>query len=289
MANLCIGALVAFGPVPGTALVPAFGLSSTLMAWFVLRLRLTVAARDRAIDELRRSKTEADQLAGLGLLASGMAHELGTPLTTLAVTLDDWAEIGLPEGTARQKDLETMVAQLKRCRAIVTRTLQAAGRERLEAAAAVPAEAEIRRILALWSGARGRTRVPVTADTSLRGAQMLSAPILEAALINLFDNAESAAPGTVAASLSRAGDRLILRLTDRGPGFPETVLSQPGTPFVSGTGAPGRGLGLFLARNAIDRLGGRMTLRNSATGAEVEIAFPLLDRPQTEEATDARA
>lgn len=288
LANLCVAALVGFGPVPGTALVPAFGLSSTLMAWFVLRLRLTVAARDRAIEDLRRAKAEADQLAGLGLLASGMAHELGTPLTTLAVTLDDWAEVGLPEGAARQKDLETMVAQTRRCRAIVTRTLQAAGRERLETAAAVPAEAEIRRILALWSGARGRARVPVRADPGLRGAQMLSASILEAALINLLDNAESAAPGTVTATLTRQGNRLILRLSDRGPGFPDRVLAQPGTPFASGTGAPGRGLGLFLARNAIDRLGGRMALRNTATGAEVEIAFPLLDRPQTEEPADAR-
>lgn len=280
LSNLSVWALVTLVPAPAggpaTALVPAFGLTSTLMAWFVLRLRLAAAARAAAIEALRKSKAEADQLAGLGLLASGMAHELGTPLTTLAVTLDDWAEVGPPEGPAAQAELDRMIAQLHRCRAIVSRTLQAAGRERLETAAAVPAEAEIRRILALWSGARGRSRVPVVASASLRGARMLSAPVLEAALINLLDNAESAAPGTVAAELSGRGGQMILRLTDRGPGFPDFVLTGPAAPFVTGSGAPGRGLGLFLARNAIDRLGGRMELRNTATGAEVRIAFPLL-------------
>ncbi|WP_444429629.1 ATP-binding protein [Rhodobacter capsulatus] len=76
---------------------------------------------------------------------------------------------------------------------------------------------------------------------------------------------------------------MILSLTDRGPGFPDFVLTGPAAPFVTGSGAPGRGLGLFLARNAIDRLGGRMELRNTPTGAEVQIAFPLLDPPLTDE------
>jgi len=283
LSNLSVWALVTLaqgaGPNPGTALVLAFVLTSTLMAWFVLRLRLSAAARDRAIEALRRAQVEADQLAGLGLLASGMAHELGTPLTTLAVTLDDWADVGPPEGPEAKAELDRMIAQLHRCRAIVTRTLQAAGRERLETAAAVPAEAEIRRILAMWSGSRGRARVPVSASPTLRGARMLSAPILEAALINLLDNAESAAPGSVAAEITTKGQDMIVTLRDRGPGFPETVLSQPAAPFVSGSGAPGRGLGLFLARNAIQRLGGRMELRNTASGAEVCLTFPLLERP----------
>ncbi|SOC02977.1 sensor histidine kinase [Rhodobacter maris] len=262
-----------------TGLFLAFVLTSTLMVWFVLRLRLSMAAREAAIEELRRAKAEADQLVGLGLLASGMAHELGTPLTTLAVTLDDWAEIGPPEGAAMTSELERMIAQLHRCRAIVSRTLQAAGRERLEAAADVPAEAEIRRILAMWSGSRGRARVPLTASATLRGARILTAPIFEAALVNLLDNAESAAPGTLSARLETEGQRLVLTLTDRGPGFPESVLAHPGAPFLSGSGMPGRGLGLFLARNAIDRLGGRMELRNTPAGAEVRLCLPVLDRP----------
>ncbi|SOC12776.1 two-component system sensor histidine kinase RegB [Rhodobacter sp. JA431] len=286
LSNLAMFGLVALtaeaGPAP-TGLFLAFVLTSTLMVWFVLRLRLSMAARERAIEELRRAKAEADQLVGLGLLASGMAHELGTPLTTLAVTLDDWAEIGPPEGDALAPELDRMITQLRRCRAIVSRTLQAAGRERLEAAADVPAEAEIRRILAIWSGSRGRARVPVQTTPALRGTRILTAPIFEAALVNLLDNAESVAPGTLEASLNREGNLLVFTLTDRGPGFPESVLANPGAPFLSGSGQPGRGLGLFLARNAIDRLGGRMELRNTPTGAEVRLSLPLLSRSLPEE------
>ncbi|WP_223639651.1 sensor histidine kinase [Rhodobacter sp. TJ_12] len=286
LSNAAMSFLVALavgaGPAP-TGLILAFVLTSTLMVWFVLRLRLSMAAREAAIEELRRAKAEADQLVGLGLLASGMAHELGTPLTTLAVTLDDWADIGPPEGEALAPELDRMITQLHRCRAIVSRTLQAAGRERLEAAADVPAEAEIRRILATWSGSRGRARVPLVAASSLRGARILTAPIFEAALVNLLDNAESLAPGTLSATLACEGGRLELVLSDRGPGFPETVLAHPGAPFLSGSGQPGRGLGLFLARNAIDRLGGRMELRNTSRGAAVRVSLPLLARSSSEE------
>ena len=157
LANACVWGLTllpASSGRGGGAIFLAFILASTILSWFTLRLRANLAARAAAIEALRRERAEADQLVGLGLLASGMAHELGTPLTTLAVTLDDWADLGLPDEPARGAALSAMIAEVKRCREIVSRTLRAAGRERFEAAAEVGAETEFRRLLALWSTTR---------------------------------------------------------------------------------------------------------------------------------------
>jgi len=279
LANACVWGLTLL-PVSsgrGGAIFLAFILASTILSWFTLRLRANLAARAAAIEALHRERAEADQLVGLGLLASGMAHELGTPLTTLAVTLDDWAELGLPDEPARGAALSAMIAEVKRCREIVSRTLRAAGRERFEAAAEVRAEPEFRRLLALWSTTRDRAPVPLAVAPGPQ-ARFLTEPMFEAAALNLLDNAEAAAPGTLSATLTVTAGEVIFTLTDRGPGFPPAVLDHPGAPFVSGSPEAGRGLGLFLTRNALARLGGRMELANSDRGAVIRITLPRLDR-----------
>lgn len=280
LANACVWGLTllpASSGRGGGAIFLAFILASTILSWFTLRLRANLAARAAAIEALRRERAEADQLVGLGLLASGMAHELGTPLTTLAVTLDDWADLGLPDEPARGAALSAMIAEVKRCREIVSRTLRAAGRERFEAAAEACAETEFRRLLALWSTTRDRAPVPLTIAPGTR-ARFLTEPMFEAAALNLLDNAEAAAPGTLSATLTVTAGEVVFTLTDRGPGFPAAVLDHPGAPFVSGSPEAGRGLGLFLTRNALARLGGRMELANSDRGAVIRITLPRLDR-----------
>ena len=72
------------------------------------------------------------------------------------------------------------------------------------------------------------------------------------------------------------GDRLTLRVLDRGPGFSDEMLASFGRPYHSSKGRPGGGLGLFLSVNVARKLGGNVSARNRETGgAEVTIALPL--------------
>ena len=75
---------------------------------------------------------------------------------------------------------------------------------------------------------------------------------------------------------SRDGDRLVLGVNDRGPGFAEELLPQIGKPYNSSKGRPGGGLGLFLVVNVVRKLGGEVRVRNRrGGGASVTVILPL--------------
>ena len=212
----------------------------------------------------------------MGLLASGAAHELGTPLSTLAVILGDWQH--LPHFTSDPEllqDVAEMQAQVLRCKAIVGGILQSAGEVRGEAPHVTTARALVDGMAAEWQrsrampGLRFVNRIDddmaIVADVGLR--QML---------FNILDNAHEASPGEVALDAHIEADQLVLAVEDGGPGFDPGMLERLGTPYRSSKGAPGRGLGLFLSVNVARTLGGTIAARNRpGGGAAVTVRIPL--------------
>ncbi|HEY1229122.1 MAG TPA: ATP-binding protein, partial [Ramlibacter sp.] len=114
---------------------------------------------------------------------------------------------------------------------------------------------------------------------------IIAATALRQMLDNVRDNALEAAPGRPVRFSAEADDEhLLLRVQDEGPGFAPEVLARLGTPYHSSKGAPGRGLGLFLAMNVARTLGGELHAHNREEGgADVLISLPLsaLDPPST--------
>jgi len=92
----------------------------------------------------------------------------------------------------------------------------------------------------------------------------------------VLDNALEASPHRVKLDVERVDDRLVLTVTDAGPGFAPHMLTQLGKPYQSSKGRPGGGLGLFLVVNVLRTLGGNVTAHNLAEGgALVRISLPL--------------
>ena len=107
---------------------------------------------------------------------------------------------------------------------------------------------------------------------------------LKQMICNVLDNALEASPGWVGLESWRDEDRLVLRVSDAGPGFAAAMLSQFGKPYQSSKGRPGGGLGLFLALNVARQLGGSIVARNrEPSGAVVTMSLPLaaLAPPET--------
>jgi two-component system sensor histidine kinase RegB len=105
---------------------------------------------------------------------------------------------------------------------------------------------------------------------------MVSDSALKQTIHNVLDNALEASPQRVQFEVERIDDRLVLTVTDAGPGFPPYMLTQLGKPYQSSKGRPGGGLGLFLVVNVVRTLGGNVTAHNLAEGgARVHIALPL--------------
>ena len=253
----------------------SFALAACLLAWFVIRIRENLRDRDRQIAALQRQMLEEDHLVRLGLLSTGAAHELGTPLTTLAVTLDDWRSLSVPEGIERDKQLDRMLTELGRCRRIVSDMLLSSGQERLEEIRPIGLAAFLTEVFANWQCEGGDLQVN---QAPLPAITLLDDPVLEQVLRQVLDNAQEAgARRVVVSAKTDTRDWLVLSLTDDGPGFPPEVLQRPGQPDHEAQSANRRGLGLFLVVNAMRRLQGTLAIDNpDGGGAAVTLAFPRL-------------
>ncbi|MDH5832666.1 ATP-binding protein [Luteimonas kalidii] len=257
-------------------LLLCFMLIATLLVVFITRIGRIIRARDARLAALRQRAAEEEHIVRMGLLASGAAHELGTPLSTLAVILGDWQH--LPHFTSDPEllqDVSEMQAQVLRCKAIVSGILASAGETRGEAPRGTTLRAFLDDLVDEWNRSRSvrgfryddriDQDVPIVADAGLQ--QMLW---------NILDNALEASRSRVTLEATRSGEAVVLRVRDDGPGFGAGMLERLGTPYQSSKGAPGRGLGLFLSVNVARTLGGTIEAGNEpGGGAVVTITLPL--------------
>jgi two-component system sensor histidine kinase RegB len=212
----------------------------------------------------------------MGLLASGAAHELGTPLAQLAVILNDWGHMPalakLPEVSQEIKDMQ---AAVQRCKAIVTGILLSAGEARGEAPTVTSVNALLDEIVDEWRRRRS-THTLVYENRFGIDLPIVSDSVLKQTVCNVLDNAFEASPTWQRLSVTHEGELLLLRICDAGPGFASAQLEQLGKPYQSSKGRQGGGLGLFLVVNVVRKLGGTVAAENrSEGGACVTISLPL--------------
>ncbi len=253
-----------------------FALNAGLLVTFIVRITRNLRQRDAHLADLRQRAAEEENIVRMGLLASGAAHELGTPLATLAVILGDWAR--LPTFTSDPELLEEvleMQAQIQRCKAIVSGILMSAGEARGESSEETSICVFLDELVEEWKASRPVTSfvydnrfgqdVPVVSDSTLKQT-----------ICNILDNALEASPHHVSLEVERNADALRITVKDNGSGFPPEMLAQLGKPYQSSKGRPGRGMGLFLVVNVARTLGGRVTARNRVGGgAVVTLTLPL--------------
>ena len=253
-----------------------FALVAVLLVLFVTRINGNLRERDAYLVEVRRQAVEEEHIVRIGMLASGAAHELGTPLSSLSVILGDWRRMPAVAADADLiRDVEEMQAEVQRCKAIVTSILLSSGDARGEQSAATTVRALFDRVIADWTAARDFGRAAYR-DGFGSDVPIVSDVVLQQAVFNLLDNAAEASPQAIAVALTRRGDSLVLTVCDEGPGFAAAQLADLGKPYNSSKAELGRGLGLFLVGNVARKLGGTLRARNPARGgAEVTLELPL--------------
>jgi two-component system sensor histidine kinase RegB len=258
----------------------SFALSCILLTLFISRISGNLRSRDAYVAELQRHAVEEDNIVRMGLFASGAAHELGTPLASLSVILNDWRRMPrLKRDRALAEDVAVMEAEVRRCKAIVSDILDSAGAPREEAMHSAGARRLVEDLATAWRA----THPKVTLATSYegpKGAVAVSSPALRQAVWNLLDNAAEVSPDNVRLRATVCSDELALCVLDNGPGFEPVHLATIGKPQASRKG-PGHGVGLFLAANAVRKLGGQLKASNRPEGgAEVCLILPLASSPQ---------
>ncbi len=253
-----------------------FALNAILLVVFVTRINRNLRERDAHLAALRQHAAEHDHIVRMGLLASGAAHELGTPLASLSVILSDWRRMpALASNAEIADDLAEMEASLQRCKTIVTGILVSAGQARGEESTPTTISAFLTALVEEWRAARSATSLHFTNSVG-DDLAIVSDVSLKQAIFNVLDNAFEVSRDWVEFTVERNADMLILSVSDRGPGFAPEMLAQLGKPYQSSKGRPGGGLGLFLVVNVIRNLGGVVTAENHRKrGATVRLTLPL--------------
>lgn len=216
------------------------------------------------------------RLSALGALSAAAAHELGTPLATIQLTAKEMARAA--KDPEMQEDAALLVSQAQRCRDILKRLSQAPSDtdrmhdrivlgDALEEVAA-PLHGLGIAILVRLEGGEGE--VPVVRRR----------PEVLYALGNFIENAVDFAQGTVEVTARWDPQAIHITVSDDGPGYSPEILAKLGEPYISSrkgrTGLGGLGLGVFIAKTLIERVGGEVHFDNGSRtgGARVSLSLP---------------
>ncbi|MFD1703558.1 ATP-binding protein [Methylopila henanensis] len=253
-----------------------FALDAILVVTFVARMGRNVRERDARLADLRQQAAEETHIVRMGLLASGAAHELGTPLATLDVILNDWRRMpALAHNAELLDEIEDMQAEVRRCKAIVTGILLSAGEARGDAPVVTTVAAFLDDVVADRRAARPVGVIAYENDFG-EDQPIVSDTGLKQVIATVIDNAIDASPHWVGVTASREQDALVIAVADDGPGFAPEMLANFGKPYSSTKGRPGGGLGLFLVVNVVRKLGGAAVAANRpGGGAIVTLTLPL--------------
>lgn len=253
----------------------AFVVASVLVAYFVTRVADELRDRDRALREARDRAARIERLAALTTLAAGAAHELGSPLSTIAVaakelerSLRAHADLGELADDAR-----LVREEVTRCRGILDRMAVRAGSVTGEAAV----ERDLHATLAVLAEALGRERMARVRASVDEAAVRLPKSAVDTILENLVRNALDASPTQpVRVRLEVVAEELRITVADEGAGMDEATRQRALDPFFS-TKEPGKGmgLGLFLVDTLTHELGGRLAIESGpGRGTTVEVVLP---------------
>ncbi|SEA81732.1 sensor histidine kinase [Alkalimonas amylolytica] len=248
----------------------AFALSAALISWFISAQARQIRKQARVLNQLQQQQLQQEQMLALATFAANTAHDLATPIQTMALIADE-----LQVDAAQSDQLKDLQQQLQRCQHLVQQLRQDAGSLR-QPQQAEPVLTLTEQTVQRWLASRPDIEVDCQFDRKATDFLLAEPQSLAAALLNILDNAADASLArqqsklSIACQLSAQG--CSIRIRDYGEGFSEQRLQELGhLPQLS---SQGLGIGQFLANASIERLGGKVVRSNLADGALTCIELP---------------
>ncbi len=247
----------------------SLGLAGALITFFVHRIALGIAQQRDELTRLRDAARADRELARIGSLAAGAAHELGTPLATLAVLA---GELEHMQDDEKQEAIDVMRGEIARCKRIIGSMASS----ELRAEALSLSDIEPWKLAELAAGCGAATTCQwVGAE---RDIAFVPKALVLGILQELVKNAENAsgAEGNVQVLGERDHKGLTLSIVDRGHGMSPDVLAAATDPFYSTKEKPeSMGLGLFLVSAQLRAYGGSLAIESTpGKGTTIQISIP---------------
>lgn len=269
-------------PAPGFQLPEMFAaaiwVSLVLGMLFLMFYAWRVAEEARRMSEALAATqialSQEQELSALGSLAAAAAHELGTPLGTIALITTELLHGQAVAGEVRT-DLELLDGEVARCRAILASLAQNPSAGADPAVSQLAFDALIADVAARYGDAD--TAVVVTAGATGNPPLVRRSAELVQGLGNLVENATEFSKSRVDLAFTWNDEEVELSISDDGPGFAENILALLGDPYISTRPDSGRmGLGVFISKTLLERTGAALHFfnRRQGSGATVVIRWP---------------
>ena len=270
------------------SLVIGIGFTS-IYAW---RIASEAARMQAGLAATQLALAREHRMAAIGALAAAAAHELGTPLGTIAVVSRE-LERALPENSQEAEDARLLRQEAERCRGILTR-LARPEESVMSALDRLPLAALLDDIASPHRSDELMVQIEVAEESrALPVPKVWRAPALLHGLGNVIANAADFARSRVRVIASWNDQEIRVSVEDDGPGFAPDIIERIGEPYVTSrpgtyalddtefspadafTGQQGMGLGYFIAKTLIEQTGGSIKARNAArAGARVTARWP---------------
>lgn len=249
-----------------------------LYAWF-----LTSETRrlNDALQATQFALAAEQQLTALGALAAATAHELGTPLSTIALVARE-LQRDTPPGSPHAEDIALLISQSERCRTILADLSRRPEQEGIPLLDSQPLSIILQNIAKPYLRMGLDFMVLDTTADSEHPVTFSQTPELKHGLANILQNGLQFAHSRLVATISREGGVIRCLLEDDGPGFPPAFLERLGEPYLSSRSEHGihLGLGLFIARTLLAQTGATLAFANHPQkGAMVTVTWPDVKAP----------
>jgi two-component system sensor histidine kinase RegB len=247
-----------------------FAISAAIISYFVSQIASELELQQKNIAEYREQQLENEQLLAIGTLAAGTAHELGTPLNTMRLLVDEM-QIQKPCNT----DINLLSQQIDQCKITLKQLQSTANESATNQYSNQTLHSYFDQLIERWQLMRPELNAKVSyAKCEYPVPDIRFHPTIAQSILNLLNNAADASPSEVEVSISWSDTEVIICIKDFGEGFEETKVKNQKS--FSSSKTDGLGLGLFLSQNTVTRFGGSISLdKLSEGGTMTTLCLPL--------------
>ncbi len=256
-----------------------FLFSAGLITYFVVRMAAQLRRQETRAIAQREQRLRTDQIMAVASLAAGTAHELGTPLATMTVLVDEMLANEKLDDQARL-DCGLLQKQLLQCKNTLQDLTRTAELNTGDSSKTIALADFVSNTVERWAVRRPGMRYQVRAGDPTDSAQIVADSTLGQAFENLLNNAADAGSDRVEISYGNDGTAAKIEVRDWGSGIAAELLEDIGKPIIRASRS-GLGIGLLLSHATVERYGGRIELRNAADGGAIATLFLPLTREST--------
>ena len=261
-----------------------FILSALLIYWFINRMSEAIRNQEKSINQQHEQQIYDEQVLSIATIAASAAHELGTPINSLRLLIDEYTKDN-SLNDHQLEDFNLMQSQIMQCSASLKKLVDTAQQTQIGRRKVISCQQLIDRCLKEWQPLRPEVVVKKIYLEQPTEVAIFCDHSIAQAFINLLNNAANSSPQHISINLQYTAKSVSIIISDQGGGLPLHVLEQYGKqPISDGEYQNSLGLGLFLSNASIRRHQGWLYLRNkhdkkinAKVGAEAIIELPRWD------------